>query len=74
MLKDFPADELHETIVNFHNTVDRYRIFKEAIAEDKMNRPESVRAEVEFALEREKDAGIIVDALKENRIQCLQSL
>lgn len=68
MLKDFPADELHETIVNFHNTVDRYRILKEAIAEDKVNRLESVRAEVEFALEREKDAGIIVDALKENKI------
>ena len=68
MLKDFPADELHETIVNFHNTVDRYRILKEAIAEDKVNRLESVKAEVEFALEREKDAGIIVDALKENRI------
>ena len=68
MLKDFPADELHETIVNFHNTVDRYRILKEAIAEDKVNRLQSVKAEVEFALEREKDAGIIVDALKENRI------
>lgn len=67
-LKDFPADELHETIANFHNTVDRYRIFKEAVAEDKMGRLESVRAEVEFALEREKDAGIIVDALNEERV------
>ena len=68
ILKDFPADELHETIVNFHNTVDRYRIFKEAIAEDKMGRLESVKADVEFALAREKDAGAIVDALNEGRI------
>lgn len=68
MLKDFPADELHETIVNFHNTVDRYRIFKEAIEQDKVNRLESVKAEVEFALAREKDAGIIVDALSDKKI------
>ena len=68
MLKDFPAKELHETIVNFHNTVDRYRIFKEAIDADKVNRLESVKAEVEFALSREKDASIIVDALKNKKI------
>ena len=68
ILKDFPANELHETIVNFHNTVDRYRMFKQAVAEDKMGRLESVKAEVEFALEREKDAGAIVDALNEGRI------
>lgn len=67
-LKDFPADELHETIVNFHNTVDRYRILKEAVAEDKMGRLESVKEEVEFALAREKDAGVIVDAINEGKI------
>lgn len=68
MLSTFPADELHETIANFHNTVDRYRIFKEAIAQDKANRRESVQAEIAFALAREKDAGIIVDALVEKKI------
>lgn len=68
MLKDFPADELHETIVNFHNTVDRYRIFKEAISADKVGRLDSVKAEVEFALAREKDASVIVDALNTKKI------
>ena len=32
-LKDFPADTLCEVIPNFHNTADRYRIFKEALAD-----------------------------------------
>ena len=68
LLSDFPADELFETIPNFHNTVDRFRQLKEAIAADKVGRCESVKAEIEFALEREKDAGIIVNALKENKI------
>ncbi len=67
-LKDFPAWELRETVANFHNTVDRYRIFKEAVKEDKVSRVESVKAEIEFALAREKDAGIIVDALSNKEI------
>ena len=31
-LRDFPAHTLFETIKNFHNTPDRYRIFKEVLA------------------------------------------
>lgn len=67
-LKDFPAEELFETIPNFHNTVDRFKHFKQAIAEDKMGRLASVQAEVDFALAREKDAGIIVNALEKKEI------
>ncbi len=68
VLKDFPAGELHETIVNFHNTKDRYRIFREAIEADKAGRLSSVMDEVNFSLEREKDAGNIVDALSNKEI------
>ena len=68
MLSDFPADQLWETIDKFHDTVDRYRIFKEAIKADKLGRLESVGDEVEFALKREKDAGIIVNALENKEI------
>lgn len=68
MLKGFPADKLNETIVNFHNTKDRYRIFNEAIKNDKMGRKASVMPEIEFALAREKDSAIIVDALANNEI------
>lgn len=62
-LKDFPAETLHESIHNFHNTVDRYRIFKETLAKDPMGRAKDVQAEIKFVLDHEKDAGAIVDLL-----------
>ena len=54
LLSDFPVDSLHDTIVNFHNTPDRYRILREAIAADPMGRVKEVRREIDFALEREE--------------------
>lgn len=68
ILKDFPANELSETIVNFHNTRDRYCKLKDAIKNDKFGRLSTVSAEVDFALEREADAGVIVDALSMGEI------
>ncbi len=68
MLSAFPAHELHETIVNFHNTTDRYINFRKSVDEDAKGRLSSVLPEVEFALAREKDAGIIVDALRNKEI------
>ena len=44
LLADFPAEKLHETIPNFHNTPDRYRIFREAIAQRTAPRPCSRRS------------------------------
>lgn len=55
-LNEFPAETLEETIVNFHNTVDRYRLFREAIAADSKSRLSQVDAEVNFALSREERA------------------
>ena len=37
-LEDFPAQTLHETIVNFHNTPDRYEKFEAVLAQDKLGR------------------------------------
>ena len=54
LLCDFPAETLTETIPEFHNTVDRYRQFKEAVQADPMGRLEGVRQEVEFLLAREE--------------------
>ena len=34
LLADFPAHTLHETIPEFHNTVDRYRLLKESAQAD----------------------------------------
>ena len=46
-LADFPAETLTETIPHFHDTPDRFRIFREAIAADRATRLENVRDEVE---------------------------
>ena len=54
MLADFPAETLVETIPNFHNTIDRYRQFKESVAADAQGRLAGVRADVDFLLEREE--------------------
>ena len=68
MLADYPAEKLHETIVNFHNTRARYDQFREALAANRSGRADRAKAEIAFVLEREGDAGVIVDALAEGRI------
>ena len=52
----FPAEELGETIVDFHNTPERYRQLREAAREDACGRLEGVREELAFVLEREERA------------------
>ena len=53
LLADFPADTLYETIPEFHNTADRYRQFREAVALDLCGRVSEVQADIDFLLERE---------------------
>ncbi|MCQ2419812.1 MAG: aminoglycoside phosphotransferase family protein [Clostridia bacterium] len=55
MLSDFPAQTLHETIPNFHNTPDRYRIFREVLKKDPVGRAASVQKEIEFYLACEQE-------------------
>lgn len=54
-LNDFPADQLVETIPNFHNTADRYRIFHEALAKDVCGRAKEIQPEIDFLLSREEE-------------------
>ena len=68
MLADYPAETLHETIVDFHNTKTRYQQFKDALAGDKAGRASSVQDEIKFVLDRECDAGIVVDKIAEGKI------
>ena len=67
-LADFPAEKLHETIPSFHDTTVRFQQLKDAIANDAAGRLKDVQAEVEFALAREKDTSVIVDAIKEGTV------
>ena len=55
-LRDFPAEQLEETIKDFHNTVDRYMKLRAAADKDECSRLEEVRELVNFAMEREERA------------------
>ncbi len=50
LLRHFPADTLHETIPEFHNTVDRYRQLDASIAADAKGRLGNVPEEIAFAM------------------------
>ena len=63
LLSDFPAEKLHETIPNFHNTPDRYRAFHETLTRDPMHRAAQVQPEIEFALARQAEMSAIQNAL-----------
>ena len=67
-LKDFPAETLVETIPNFHNTPDRYRIFHEILKNDPVGRAKDVGPEIDFVLEREDEAPVLVNHLKEGKL------
>ena len=68
MLGAYPAETLHETIVNFHNTPDRYRQLMEAIENDAKGRLAEVSAEVEFAKARCEFAKTLEIAHAEGRL------
>lgn len=53
-LSTFPAETLHETIRNFHNTPDRYRLFRQALEEDAVSRAAGVGPEIAFAFSHEE--------------------
>ncbi len=59
MLNGFPVEQLSETIVNFHNTPDRYKKFHEVLEKDPLGRAASVKAEIDFVLARETEMGIL---------------
>ena len=68
MLSDFPAERLHETIPNFHNTPDRYRAFLEVLERDALRRAALVQPEIEFALARQTEMGVLQRALNSGEI------
>lgn len=68
LLADYPAADLHETIKNFHNTVDRFEKFKKAVLEDACERAKNVQEEIQFVLEREADAHILGDMLAKGEL------
>lgn len=68
LLAEYPAKSLHETIPNFHNTVDRLDKFKKAVAADTIERAAGVKDEIQFVLDREDDCRVLCDMLASGEI------
>ena len=68
MLRDYPADQLAETIPNFHNTPDRLAKFRDAVASDVCGRASSVAEEIAFVNDREEFANTLENARKEGKL------
>ena len=64
----FPADSLHETIHDFHNTPARYRQLQDAIARNEAGRLGEVQAEIDFCRKYEREVHTLLDALKNGEI------
>ena len=54
LLCDYPADTLHETIVDFHNTPVRFAQLREAAEKNAAGRLSQVEAEMAFAAQRDR--------------------
>ena len=68
MLQGYPAETLHEAIVNFHNTEDRFAKFEAALAADKHDRAKDIQAEIRFVLDRKADCSVALQALREGKL------
>ena len=68
LLADYPAETLHETIVKFHDTEDRFAKFLAALEADKMGRAKEVQKEVRFVMDRKADCSVAVGALREGKL------
>lgn len=68
MLSDYPADNLHEIIADFHNTPVRFQQLEEAVRRDAAGRVKDVAAELEFAAARREDCGLLMGLLNEGKL------
>ncbi len=68
MLADYPAETLHETIVNFHNTKARFAAFRKAVEDDVMGRAKDVQEEIRFVLGREETANYFSELLERGEL------
>ncbi len=61
MLAEFPAHTLYETIDMFHDTKNRFKQLHQAMDVNFENRLNDIAPELEFALNRENDAAVMLD-------------
>lgn len=69
MLRDFPADTLHETIPHFHDTPWRFHHeFEPAVAEDRYGKACACQEEIRFVNERAGRLSAITDRIADGSI------
>ncbi len=68
LLRDYPAETLHETIPRFHDTENRLANFKKAVTADVLGRAAGCREEIEFILAREADCSAALQAQREGTL------
>jgi Ser/Thr protein kinase RdoA (MazF antagonist) len=68
MLRDFPVDELQETIPDFHHTPKRFQAFLEAVSQDRHNRARLAKAEIAFVEARAQQISTLVDLLERGEL------
>lgn len=68
MLGEFPADQLHEIIADFHNTPMRYQQLMDAAKNDKKGRLASVAEEMEFVQARKEKCSLLMNMLADGSL------
>ncbi len=62
LLVDLPGERLLETIPDFHHTRKRFVALQKAIEEDRCNRAQLAKAEIDFALKHEPIVDVLLQA------------
>ncbi len=68
LLSDYPAETLHETIKDFHNTCARYEAFEQAVLADRKGRAKEVEKEIAFVRRRKETAEYFSRLLEAGKI------
>ena len=68
MLGDFDATQLYEILPNFHNTVERFKKFEKALANNLSQRAHLAEEEINFALARKGIVDTIVSLIENKQM------
>lgn len=68
ILSTYDISTLFDTIPDFHNTSKRFEAFCQAVQENRANRLEAVKEEVDFVLTREGDTHVLTDLIADGKL------
>ena len=68
LLSDFPAETLHESIPDFHNTVKRVENLKKTVLEDSAGRAGEIPGEIEAALKWADFADVVLSCIADGSV------